>query len=571
MYALLIVLRVLVGVFLPGYVHPDEFFQGGQELFFGCPPFVPWELEPRHAVRSIVPPTVMTWLPLRLYSWVIGIELEQLTGREVLVVPRWWCAIASVLAIDTVVYLMTTQTQRQDGTTIIVTRNTKVPTNSMWILATSWPAWVLVNRPFTNGVETMFLAIVLYLTMGSMPIQQRMTIIRNVILGITCAIGLFTRFTIVFFVMPAMMIHLIRTFSAVGGIIRIASCSVAFLGTAGLIILADTVYYGGTITDWTSFIAPWNAFRYNSRTDNLQNHGLHPRWTHAVVNMFILFGPMALFFYASLAITMFRRSTKTTVLHLYTLHQGCVWTIVSGLSFLSLAPHQEPRFLTPLIVPLCIVMGATKLWSSVNFRLLWIAFNVVLFVVFGILHQGGIVPAILSNDMFNHDEPPLSILFYRTYMPPSFLSRRRHCSDKDVCAISSCPQITLHDLNGSDAQSLTTALVVELQCSELGNHEMAARRRYVHLVAPPFQIENDHDHGSFTMTTQNGNCQLGSDYSCERIWTYWPHLTTEDFPVLQGGSISNFMASFQLSIYKIGCHWDHDLETTISQTDSLML
>jgi hypothetical protein len=52
MYALLIVLRVLVGVFLTGYVHPDEFFQGGQELFFGCPPFVPWELEPRHAVRS---------------------------------------------------------------------------------------------------------------------------------------------------------------------------------------------------------------------------------------------------------------------------------------------------------------------------------------------------------------------------------------------------------------------------------------------------------------------------------------------------------------------------------------
>jgi hypothetical protein len=112
---------------------------------------------------------------------------------------------------------------------------------------------------------------------------------------------------------------------------------------------------------------------------------------------------------------------------------------------------------------------------------------------------------------------------------------------------------------GPMPKALTTALVGELQCSELGNHEMAARRRYVHLVAPPFQIENNHDHGSFTMTTQNSNCQLGSDYSCERIWTYWPHLTTEDFPVLQGGSISNFMASFQLSIYKIGCHWDHDL------------
>lgn len=564
-YTLLVVLRVLVGAFLPGYVHPDEFFQGGQELFFGCPPVIPWEFEPRHAIRSILSPTVMTWLPLQLYSWIIGIDMEQLTGMEILVVPRLWCAIASVFTVDTIVYLMTTQ--RQDGTTI-ATVNKKIPTNSMWILATSWPAWVIVNRPFTNGLETMCLSILLYLTIGSMPTHRPMTIMRNLTIGFVCAISLFVRFTIVFFVMPAMMAHLKRTLTAVGGIIRIASCSAAFLGTAGLIILADAVYYDGRITNWTSFIAPWNAFRYNSRIDNLQHHGLHPRWTHAIVNMLILFGPMTLFFYGRLAITMFRRSTKKTV-HVCTLHQGCVWTIISGLTFLSLAPHQEPRFLTPIMVPLSIVMGATTLWSSVNVRIIWIAFNAVLFVVFGILHQGGIVPAILSTNMSNRSEPPQSIIFYHTYMPPSFLLRRRQCPDQDVCAVSSCPQVSVHDLNGSDGHGLTTALVGKLQCSEPGTHE-TARHPYLHLIAPPFQIENDHHHRRFTMSTHNGVCQLGSDYSCEHIWTYWPHLTTEDFPVFEG-SILNFIASFELTIYKVSCHWDNDVDTTGPRHDPLIV
>lgn len=56
----------------PGYVHPDEFFQGGQELFAGlllgvpgC--LVPWELRPQHALRSVGFPCVcvVRWLSRR--------------------------------------------------------------------------------------------------------------------------------------------------------------------------------------------------------------------------------------------------------------------------------------------------------------------------------------------------------------------------------------------------------------------------------------------------------------------------------------------------------------------------
>ncbi len=62
-YLALAGLRCLL-VVLPGYIHPDEFFQGGQELFaplllgvHGC--LVPWEFGPAHALRSVAFPCAM--------------------------------------------------------------------------------------------------------------------------------------------------------------------------------------------------------------------------------------------------------------------------------------------------------------------------------------------------------------------------------------------------------------------------------------------------------------------------------------------------------------------------------
>jgi GPI mannosyltransferase 4 len=62
LYLVLAALRCCL-LFAPGYVHPDEFFQGGQELLAGlllgvpgC--LVPWEFRPQHAVRSVAFPCV---------------------------------------------------------------------------------------------------------------------------------------------------------------------------------------------------------------------------------------------------------------------------------------------------------------------------------------------------------------------------------------------------------------------------------------------------------------------------------------------------------------------------------
>ena len=73
LYPFLLLLRLAL-LFSPGYIHPDEFFQGGQELFAPHPPthppssssFLPWEWQPEHALRSVLFPLLLVGLPNRI-------------------------------------------------------------------------------------------------------------------------------------------------------------------------------------------------------------------------------------------------------------------------------------------------------------------------------------------------------------------------------------------------------------------------------------------------------------------------------------------------------------------------
>ena len=63
----------------------------------------------------------------------------------------------------------------------------------------------------------------------------------------------------------------------------------AFLAVSAAFVLADAQYYSQTNPsakqqygwDTLKYIAPLNAFLYNSKRTNLENHGIHPRITHA--------------------------------------------------------------------------------------------------------------------------------------------------------------------------------------------------------------------------------------------------------------------------------------------------
>ena len=106
-----------------------------------------------------------------------------------------------------------------------------------------------------------------------------------------------------------------------------------------------------------------------------------------------------------------------------------------------MAPHQEPRFLLPLLRPIVhltavAIRGAgsrARRWIWVSLICLscsvlmhqttWIAHSIALVLVFGVAHQGGVVPALVAVNARLRSAPPApsQVVVWRTYMPPRHL------------------------------------------------------------------------------------------------------------------------------------------------------
>jgi GPI mannosyltransferase 4 len=629
LYIILLIVRVLIAPFLPGYIHPDEFFQGGQELWFGdnspCTTVksnIPWEFQPQYALRSVIPPLTMTWIPLRLYSWMVTKSMENLSGMEVLVVPRLACALVSILLVDGTVWKLRRPSDSADNDQPSAsTEGVPLP---VLILASSWPTVVMLTRPFSNTMETFCLAALLQIVMVQQcfvhnnPLeyaskeQSNWTFAFAIKVGIICAVGLFTRFTFVFFAAPVLIFlfyRMVTTNSQKGhSIIRLWKpllwMTISFAVMSLLIVMIDTSYYNHkasqspddifmslsttsqqhvSLTLRRFVLTPLNAFRYNSQVSNLKEHGLHPRWTHCLVNMFILYGPLTLVAYISMMLRSAswgstsssssssqqqQPATMTNIINSHGLEKQPTFqhslndvsqaVILFGLAVLSVAPHQEPRFLLPLLTPLILVkstttLGGTSIWKY--FITLWIMFNMTILSLFGVVHQAGVVHSLLgigqseSITLVDDQNQSLYIIYWRTYMPPTFLTRTG--GSENTCT----QDIRVVDLNGSSLSTLLDTIEEELQCSgkQLGLSQQVASTR-LHLVVPYLTNIDNSNNNSFSFQGERQLCTMPDTllYDCKFVAAYGPHLTTEDFPSLDYSSPS-WYDYFMLGVYEVSC------------------
>jgi len=283
----------------------------------------------------------------------------------------------------------------------------------------------------------------------------------------------FIRFTFAAFVLPIglAVLHrsLLRERSA-AGIAALALASIKAVATAVLLVVVDSTCYGrvsptlssvqaaltafvaavssatdsGTIASRITAaaeascitLAPWNSFQYNADPANLAAHGLHPRWLHAVVNGHIVYGLgwTAVALYAVLVAAGWLRGSLQAgaTLRSNSLVTLCFWVVAVGLAVLTSAPHQEPRFLLPLVVPVAVVVAAvlndgaqqpqpisaasiasaappvapqaappvapqaapsTKGVLSALFFSAWLLHNCAVGFFYGFAHQGGVLPS----------------------------------------------------------------------------------------------------------------------------------------------------------------------------------
>ena len=193
-------------------------------------------------------------------------------------------------------------------------------------------------------------------------------------------------------------------------------------------IATDTAFYAGPAST-TSFralfarlleapvITPLNSLRYNSQNSNLALHGLHPHYQHFLVNLPQLLGPALILLLRSLQ--PFTISKLKAVLANTQLASALTGTLI-----LSLVPHQEPRFLIPCIPLLltCVRLPTSEHWRR-GFWICWAVFNVLMAVLMGVYHQGGVIPAQIAMPQVvrSANASNVTVFWWKTYPAPTYL------------------------------------------------------------------------------------------------------------------------------------------------------
>ncbi|KAG8532095.1 uncharacterized protein KY384_003732 [Bacidia gigantensis] len=277
--------------------------------------------------------------------------------------------------------------------------------------------------------------------------------------------------------------------------------------TSSFAILADTLFYhphptlGAVLSSPT--ITPLNSLLYNTSATNLAKHGLHPYYQHLLVNLPQLLGP---------ALLLVPQTLKTSASELP------IISAVTGLLILSAMPHQEARFLLPMVA---LVLSSLRVKISRAQIVVWVGFNAVFGALMGLYHQGGVIPAQiqlgkqaarLGNDErqggANGAWDMSEIFWWRTYPPPIYLLGKES------------------GINTTDCMGMPFAEVqekvqetVERGCVH-GKQKMSAG-----LIAPWSSVEID----GWRETPETGGMQV------KELWRWSRHLNLDDLDIASEG------------------------------------
>ncbi|KAI5810155.1 Alg9-like mannosyltransferase family-domain-containing protein [Peziza echinospora] len=475
LYLVLVAVRLYCAL-APSYIHPDEHFQGPEVIagdIFGWQTTKTWEFTSPQPIRSVFPLWAAYGVPMQLLHWITA---------DAALNPSLVYTMLRVLFFLVSFVL-------EDWALQELVSSPRVRRTALILLASSYVTWTYQTHTFSNSVETIAVCWSLVL-IQRISASKESALISSALLGCTAVFGIFNRITFpAFIIIPAIKLipHYVNHPLAFIVIITF-SILTALLG-----IYMDTTFYSSSsppTSDLSLFslsnkvITPLNNLLYNSSPTNLAAHGIHPRYTHLLINIPQLLGP------ATLSMLFSARLTLPLL------------SALSGIAILSYFPHQEARFLIPC-VPLILssihlpkIPGVKAVWI-----LLWIAFNAALGVLMGVFHQGGVVPMQLHiRDTFPN---ATRVGWWKTYSPPTWLLGEM---------AGTCETV---DLMGSNATVVVEWLAASYgACSSAG--EGAGRETY--FVKPASrEVEGAHD-------AERG-------FRLERVWVYKRHLGLDDLDV----------------------------------------
>ncbi|WAQ88437.1 hypothetical protein PtA15_9A564 [Puccinia triticina] len=294
--------------------------------------------------------------------------------------PRLWYDISTrslVIFPRLVLFLLSLLVDR------LVIRFVQSPSIQL-LHAFSLHSLLFMCRTFSNSLESLLFTSVFLLSLSISDPRNRASLTSVIAWALLNVFTVWVRVSYVCFAFPVvLMVGYTRLFRSPA--LFFTAGATALLGMM-ILILFDCLYFGR----WPT-VTPISLLLYNLDKRNLAQHGTHPRYLHLLVNGPIMFGP-ALWFTAWCQIWT-RLKLSPTIVKL------SIASLISGTFLLSIQPHQEARFLLPLVFPLTILcsQSVTNSRSSKFGRVFWFAHllhSVITVILFGYLHQGGLQSAL---------------------------------------------------------------------------------------------------------------------------------------------------------------------------------
>ncbi|KAL0473031.1 GPI mannosyltransferase [Neurospora intermedia] len=446
-YLFLVLVRLWFAL-SPSYLHPDENFQGPEVIagqIFHYPVRHTWEFTNEHPIRSVFPLWPVYGLPMLLLRWL---WIGNGNDGEIPPIAVFWTLRVLMFAISFVL---------EDWAIHELIPSPRHRRVAVLIVASSYVTWTFQTHTFSNSVETLVVAWCLVLIQRIVENPNRSSFLASAVLGFVAVFGVFNRITFPAFVLiPGLQLLKYYWKNPLSFMMLVF----AGISTTLFAIALDTAFYTPHSITWLDLVrrpvlTPLNNFLYNIDPENLAQHGLHPWYQHLLANLPQLIGPAA--------VLLFTRPQCSIRLY----------SAISGLVVLSLSKHQEARFLLPTVPLILSSIRLPKRKSALRIWLgSWIVFNLALGILFGVYHQGGIVPA----QAFLSKQPDATqAIWWKTYMPPTWLLNGKN------------EVLTTRDVMGMKGEILLEELEKIATCdipADRRSNEYLKEKNGTYLVAP---------------------------------------------------------------------------------------
>jgi len=474
-----------------------------------------WEFNSTFPLRSIIPIYLSTALPLLLLR---GLSL--LCGY----VSSWYSLTVAVRLMVTLLSLITDFAAIQLASWLYPDKD---EVSAAVVIATSYVSLVYYTRTFSNTTESFLYAAVLCFVIRKSH-KQIFDFPYAVIISMLIVLGVFNRPT---FVVYAAVPYLWWLFSdgAHRVIVKAVNSVLTAVPVSIILIICDSVYFGqldinninvADLSDIMSFfthnltVTPLNFILYNTQSGNLAEHGIHPRITHFAVNMPLLFNVLSVCFFYDvyqwcLTAVVYRKWTfMSTNWRQLILLMYCVIPV----SLLSIFPHQEPRFLIPLL-PVFAALYGHRITAAGGMFALWVIANISGCLFYGSVHQAGVVPCLGYLQQTQSTIVDHHVIFWHTYTAPQHLLMLPQQYSETQNPVQA-GTTSLTSLEGNSVEDLIHHLTL-INSSRLSQ---GWGKPDVMVAAP------SSEHHYLVCKAAEAGITLGLNQS------FWPHLSTEHPP-----------------------------------------